>query len=59
MGAYNDTPTEPISGTHQEVADQIRAFAAAGASHLQVVADPINRESIEWFAPVLAALDAE
>ncbi len=59
MGAYNDTPTEPISGTHQEVADQIRAFAAAGASHVQVVADPINRDSIEWFAPVLAALDAE
>jgi alkanesulfonate monooxygenase SsuD/methylene tetrahydromethanopterin reductase-like flavin-dependent oxidoreductase (luciferase family) len=59
MGAYNDTPTEPISGTHEEVADQIRAFAAAGASHVQVVADPINRESIEWFAPVLAALDAE
>lgn len=59
MGAYNDTPTEPISGTHQEVAEQIRAFAAAGAAHVQVVADPINRKSIEWFAPVLAALDAE
>ncbi len=59
MGAYNDTPTEPISGTHQEVAEQIRAFAAAGAAHVQVVADPINRKSIESFAPVLAALDAE
>jgi alkanesulfonate monooxygenase SsuD/methylene tetrahydromethanopterin reductase-like flavin-dependent oxidoreductase (luciferase family) len=59
MGAYNDTPVEPISGSHQEVADQIRAFADAGADHVQIVADPINRASIEWFAPVLAALDAD
>jgi alkanesulfonate monooxygenase SsuD/methylene tetrahydromethanopterin reductase-like flavin-dependent oxidoreductase (luciferase family) len=59
MGAYNDKPVEPITGSHQEVADQIRAFGDAGAEHIQVVADPINRESIEWFAPVLAELRAE
>ena len=58
MGAYNDEPVEPISGSHQEIADQIAAFADAGATHVQIVADPITRASIEWFADMFAVLDA-
>ena len=58
MGAYGGTPVEPVRGTALEVADQVKAFAEAGADHVQLVVDPITRDSIEWFAPVLAALDA-
>jgi alkanesulfonate monooxygenase SsuD/methylene tetrahydromethanopterin reductase-like flavin-dependent oxidoreductase (luciferase family) len=58
MGAYGGTPVEPVRGTPLEVADQVRAFAEAGAEHVQLVVDPITRDSIEWFAPMLAALDA-
>ena len=58
MGEYGKTPVEPIRGTPQEVAEHIRAFADVGAEHLQLVVDPITRDSIEWFAPMLAALDS-
>ncbi len=58
MGAYGGTPVEPVRGTSLEVADQVRAFADAGAEHVQLVVDPITRDSIEWFAAMLAALDA-
>ena len=57
MGAYGGSPVEPIRGTAAEVAEQIAAFAAAGAEHVQLVVDPIRRESIEWFEAVLVALD--
>jgi alkanesulfonate monooxygenase SsuD/methylene tetrahydromethanopterin reductase-like flavin-dependent oxidoreductase (luciferase family) len=61
MGAYGDagdTPVEPIQGTPTEVAEQIRAFADAGATHVQLVIDPITRDTIEWFEPMLAVLDS-
>ena len=58
MGGYGGRPVEPIRGTAQEVAEQVRAFAAAGADHVQLVLDPITRDTIEWFSAVFAALDA-
>ena len=51
------TPVEPIRGSASEVAEQIGAFAAAGAEHVQLCVDPINRDSIEWFAEMFAVLD--
>jgi alkanesulfonate monooxygenase SsuD/methylene tetrahydromethanopterin reductase-like flavin-dependent oxidoreductase (luciferase family) len=57
MGAYGDTPVQPVRGTADEVAEHLRAIAAAGADHVQLVVDPITRDSIEWFAAVLAVLD--
>lgn len=57
MGAYGGTAVEPVRGTAEEVAEQIRAFASAGADHVQLVVDPITRDSIEWFHAVLAVLD--
>jgi probable F420-dependent oxidoreductase len=48
----------PFQGSPQEIADLLRAFAAAGAKHVQLVVDPITRASIEFFAEVLAILDA-
>jgi alkanesulfonate monooxygenase SsuD/methylene tetrahydromethanopterin reductase-like flavin-dependent oxidoreductase (luciferase family) len=58
MGGYGKSKVEPVRGSATEVAEQIAAFATVGATHVQLVVDPITRESIEWFAGVLAVLDA-
>jgi alkanesulfonate monooxygenase SsuD/methylene tetrahydromethanopterin reductase-like flavin-dependent oxidoreductase (luciferase family) len=56
MGDYDDFDTvQPLTGTAEELADQLREFEAAGAAHVQLVVDPITRESIEWLADVLTA----
>ncbi len=47
----------PLTGTAGELADSLRAYAAAGISHLQLVLNPNTVESIEAFAPVLELLD--
>jgi hypothetical protein len=39
------------------VADGLRAFAAEGISHVQLVVDPITVASIERLAPVVEELD--
>jgi alkanesulfonate monooxygenase SsuD/methylene tetrahydromethanopterin reductase-like flavin-dependent oxidoreductase (luciferase family) len=57
MGEYGGSPVEPIRGTAEEVADQIRAFADIGTEHVQLCVDPITSDSIEWFAEVFAVLD--
>lgn len=59
MGAYGGTTVEPIRGSAVEVADRIRAFADAGADHVQLVVDPITRDSVEWFTDVFAILDSD
>ena len=41
------------------MADVLRAYAREGIAHVQLVLDPITRDSIEAFAPVLGSLDAE
>ena len=56
MGDYDDRDTaQPLVGTADELADQLREFEAAGAAHVQLVVDPITRDSIEWLADVLTA----
>jgi alkanesulfonate monooxygenase SsuD/methylene tetrahydromethanopterin reductase-like flavin-dependent oxidoreductase (luciferase family) len=56
MGDYDDFGTvTPLTGSTEELADQLRAFEAAGASHVQLVVDPITRASIEWLGDVLTA----
>jgi alkanesulfonate monooxygenase SsuD/methylene tetrahydromethanopterin reductase-like flavin-dependent oxidoreductase (luciferase family) len=47
----------PMTGTPEELAERLRAFARAGIAHVQLVLDPITNESIEEFAPVLGVLD--
>src|SRR3990170_2171299 len=45
-----------LRGSPEELADQLRTFAAEGISHVQLVVDPITVRSIERLAPVLRAL---
>ncbi len=55
MGNYGAGSTiEPVAGTPAEIADQVAAFGAAGARHVQLVVDPITRDSIEWLGEVVA-----
>lgn len=47
----------PLSGSPDELAEGLRAYAAEGIGHLQLVLDPITEASIEALAPVLERLD--
>jgi alkanesulfonate monooxygenase SsuD/methylene tetrahydromethanopterin reductase-like flavin-dependent oxidoreductase (luciferase family) len=46
-----------LTGTPDEIAEGLRAFAAVGVSHVQLVVDPITVGSIEALGPALAVLD--
>ena len=50
-------PTRPLKGSADQIAEGLRAYAAIGISHLQLVLDPITVEAIEELAPVLELLD--
>lgn len=47
-----------LSGSPEELAIAIRAYADAGIDHVQVWLDPNTIEGVEAFAPVLRLLDA-
>jgi alkanesulfonate monooxygenase SsuD/methylene tetrahydromethanopterin reductase-like flavin-dependent oxidoreductase (luciferase family) len=47
----------PLAGSPAEIADGLRAYAAAGVSHLQVWLEPNTPAGIEAFSPVLEELD--
>jgi probable F420-dependent oxidoreductase len=47
----------PLRGTPDEIAAELRAYAAEGISHIQIFLDPMTLAGIEAFAPVLEALD--
>ena len=53
----HDARSQPISGTAEQLADTLRAFARVGVSHVQVVLSPNTTGAIEQFAPVLEQLD--
>jgi alkanesulfonate monooxygenase SsuD/methylene tetrahydromethanopterin reductase-like flavin-dependent oxidoreductase (luciferase family) len=56
MGDYvGDAVVEPLTGSADELADQLRQFELAGASHIQLCVDPITRSTIEWLGDVIAA----
>ena len=48
----------PLEGSPEEIADELRAYAREGIAHVQLVLDPIDRVSIERFAPVLRLLES-
>ena len=49
----------PLEGSPESMADELRGYARERISHVQLVLDPITRESIERFAPVLRLLESE
>ena len=47
----------PVEGRPEEIAAVLRAIAAEGIAHVQLVADPITLASLDLLAPVLEDLD--
>jgi alkanesulfonate monooxygenase SsuD/methylene tetrahydromethanopterin reductase-like flavin-dependent oxidoreductase (luciferase family) len=47
----------PLSGTAEEIAAGLLAYAAAGIGHVQLVLNPITPARIAALAPVLESLD--
>jgi alkanesulfonate monooxygenase SsuD/methylene tetrahydromethanopterin reductase-like flavin-dependent oxidoreductase (luciferase family) len=48
---------EPITGSPEEMAARLRAFADEGISHIQIWTNPRTVEGVERLGPVLEALD--
>jgi probable F420-dependent oxidoreductase len=57
QGSYAEAPPAPLEGSPDVLAERMREYARAGIGHVQLVIDPIDRGSIEAFAPVLRLLD--
>ncbi len=47
---------EPLTGTPEEIATELRAYADLGVSRVQVWLDPSSLAGVEAFAPVLDLL---
>jgi alkanesulfonate monooxygenase SsuD/methylene tetrahydromethanopterin reductase-like flavin-dependent oxidoreductase (luciferase family) len=47
----------PLEGSPDEIAGVMRAYAAAGIGHVQLVVDPITEASVAALAPMLEELD--
>lgn len=56
-GAAEHAGSMPLTGSHAEIADALRRFAAVGVDHVQLVVDPITVDSISWLAGALDDLD--
>jgi alkanesulfonate monooxygenase SsuD/methylene tetrahydromethanopterin reductase-like flavin-dependent oxidoreductase (luciferase family) len=54
---FDREPSEPLRGTPEQIADALRAYAAAGIAEVQLVIDPITPAGIERLAPILEHLD--
>jgi probable F420-dependent oxidoreductase len=57
QGDLAQPPFEPLSGTAEVLAEELRAYAREGIAEVQLVLDPITLASIEEFAKVLELLD--
>lgn len=57
-GSHDRPPVAPLSGEPETVASALRALAAEGVGHVQLVLDPITADSIRGLAPALSLLDA-
>ena len=49
----------PVRGSAADISGHLAAMASAGATHLQLVVDPITVGSIEMLGDVLATLDRD
>jgi probable F420-dependent oxidoreductase len=48
---------QPVAGTSEEIAAELRRYADEGIAEIQLILDPITRESLDEFGPVLELLD--
>jgi alkanesulfonate monooxygenase SsuD/methylene tetrahydromethanopterin reductase-like flavin-dependent oxidoreductase (luciferase family) len=55
-GLIDATPN-PLQGSPEVIAEELRRYAAAGVAHVQLIVDPITIESLEGLAPALELLD--
>ncbi len=51
-------PLKPMKDAPADIAESLRAFAAEGASHIQIHLDPATPQALEKLAPVLEAFDS-
>ncbi len=56
--ASDEEAPAPLPGDPMLLAETLRAFAAEGVAHVQLVLDPITVESVRALEPMLARLDA-
>jgi alkanesulfonate monooxygenase SsuD/methylene tetrahydromethanopterin reductase-like flavin-dependent oxidoreductase (luciferase family) len=47
----------PVTGTPEQLADHLRAYAQTGIDHVQLLIEPFTMTGIEAFLPVLEILD--
>ncbi len=59
MGDTYNAPVAPVRGSIADIGGHIDAMAKAGATHLQLVVDPITEASIELLGETLAELDRQ
>jgi len=57
MGAAYNASVPAVQGSPEDIAAHLEAMARAGATHLQLVVDPITEASIERLGDALTALD--
>ena len=57
QGNFARPAFEPLSGTPEAMAAELRAYAAEGIGEVQAVLDPISLGSLDEFAAVLEVLD--
>jgi alkanesulfonate monooxygenase SsuD/methylene tetrahydromethanopterin reductase-like flavin-dependent oxidoreductase (luciferase family) len=51
-GSAEKQEAMPITGNHEDIAEELFAFAGAGVSHIQVVLDPIDAKGVEELAEI-------
>jgi alkanesulfonate monooxygenase SsuD/methylene tetrahydromethanopterin reductase-like flavin-dependent oxidoreductase (luciferase family) len=56
---YVDATANPLMGSAEAIAEELRAYARAGVAEVQLVVDPITIQSLEGLAPVLELLDRD
>jgi alkanesulfonate monooxygenase SsuD/methylene tetrahydromethanopterin reductase-like flavin-dependent oxidoreductase (luciferase family) len=60
-GRFHGDPDQPrpapLSGSAQDIADGLVAYATVGISHVQVILDPITAPAVEVLGPTLELLD--
>jgi alkanesulfonate monooxygenase SsuD/methylene tetrahydromethanopterin reductase-like flavin-dependent oxidoreductase (luciferase family) len=55
-GSAEKQESAPISGSHEDIAEELRAFERVGLSHIQVVLDPIDAKGVEELAEIVRLL---